>query len=147
MFKTIVIATDGSEDGDRAFAMARSIAGEAASRLVVVHVIELAGGKGGVYPTAVDEDKIKAGIEEQVAQLRKTGLNAELITETSRLGAPAHIISELADAVDADLIVVGTRGRAPISEVVLGSVPVRLLHIAHRPVLVVPPLARGGRSS
>jgi nucleotide-binding universal stress UspA family protein len=59
--------------------------------------------------------------------------------QTVRIGGPAHVIAEIADSVDADLIVVGTRGRAPVSEILLGSVPIQLLHVAHRPVLVVPP--------
>ncbi len=50
MFKTIVIAIDGLDDGDRAFDLARTMASDAGARLVIVHVTELVGGKGGVYP-------------------------------------------------------------------------------------------------
>ena len=54
------------------------------------------------------------------------------------LGGPAHAIEEIADRADADLIVVGTRGHSSVAGLLLGSVTHRLLHIAHRPVLVVP---------
>jgi nucleotide-binding universal stress UspA family protein len=54
------------------------------------------------------------------------------------LGGPAHAIEEIAEGADADLIVAGTRGHAPVSGLLLGSVTQRLLHIAKRPVLVVP---------
>ena len=37
-----------------------------------------------------------------------------------------------------DVIVVGTHGEHPISGVILGSVPPRLLHVSPFPVLVVP---------
>ena len=54
------------------------------------------------------------------------------------LGGPAHPIEEIAEEAKADLIVVGTRGHSAIAGLLLGSVTQRLLHIARRPVLVVP---------
>lgn len=138
MFKTIVAATDGSAHGDRALALAESLAREADGQLVVVHVVELVGGKGGVYPAAADEPEIRQNIETQVEKLRADGIDASIDVRRIRLGGPAHEIAEAAAALEADLIVVGSRGRSPVSEVLLGSVPVRLLHIAKRPVLVVP---------
>jgi nucleotide-binding universal stress UspA family protein len=52
--------------------------------------------------------------------------------------APAHALAELATERDARLIVVGTRGESPLRGALLGSVPHKLLHLADRPVLVVP---------
>lgn len=139
MFKTIVAATDGSAHGERALALAESLAREADAQLVVVHVVELVGGKGGVYPAAADEPEIRQNVEAQVEKLQADGIDASIDVRRIRLGGPAHEIADAAAALEADLIVVGSRGRSPVSEVLLGSVPVRLLHIAHRPVLVVPP--------
>ena len=141
MFKTIVAATDGSAHGDRALALAESLAREADAQLVVVHVVELVGGKGGVYPAAADEPEIRQAVEAQVEKLRADGIDASIDVRRIRLGGPAHEIADAAATLEADLIVVGSRGRSPVSEMLLGSVPVRLLHIAHRPVLVVPPAA------
>jgi nucleotide-binding universal stress UspA family protein len=55
------------------------------------------------------------------------------------LGGPAHAIASIADGANADLIVVGTRGHSPVAGLLLGGVTQRLLHIAHQPVLAVPP--------
>ena len=55
------------------------------------------------------------------------------------LGGPGRAIADIADGAGADLIVVGTRGHSSIPGVILGSVAHRLLHIAGRPVLAVPP--------
>jgi nucleotide-binding universal stress UspA family protein len=142
MFKTVLIATDGSPNAKRALALAESMATEAGGRLVIVHVTEIVGGKGGVYAQALDDDQIASGIEAKAAELRAKGINAEAILHTIHGGGPAHVIADVAESHSADVIVVGTRGRSPVGEVILGSVPVRLLHIAHRPVLVVPPPAQ-----
>lgn len=56
-------------------------------------------------------------------------------------GDPAHALARLADALDADAIVVGTRDtgiRAGIQEFFSGSVAVHLAHRQHRPVIVIP---------
>jgi len=53
-------------------------------------------------------------------------------------GDPADEIVAYADSVDADVIVVGTRGHGPIAGALLGSVSQRVLRDARLPVLVVP---------
>ncbi|KQV06160.1 universal stress protein [Leifsonia sp. Root112D2] len=57
------------------------------------------------------------------------------------VGDPAHALGRLADALDAEAIVVGTRDtgiRAGIQEFFSGSVAVHLAHRQHRPVIVIP---------
>lgn len=56
-------------------------------------------------------------------------------------GEPASALAHLADAVDAALIVVGTRsirGRRSMRDFFGGSIAARLAHRQHRPVLVIP---------
>jgi nucleotide-binding universal stress UspA family protein len=141
MFKNIVFGTDGSAGSNAAFELVRELATSSGARVYAVHVVELVGGKGGLYPLAADEDVVEAGVRQQVDELSNAGLGAELIVEHINYGGPAKIIAEVASKVDADLVVVGTRGRSPISELLAGSVPIRLLELAKRPVLVVPPPA------
>jgi nucleotide-binding universal stress UspA family protein len=57
------------------------------------------------------------------------------------LGDPALALIQLADELDASLLVVGTRKRGlgeSLREFLTGSVAARLSHRQHRPVLVVP---------
>jgi len=48
-----------------------------------------------------------------------------------------RIAESLADAVDAQLIAVGSYGQRTLISLLLGSTPHNLPHIPHRPVLVV----------
>jgi nucleotide-binding universal stress UspA family protein len=53
-----------------------------------------------------------------------------------------HALAETADERDARMIVVGSYGDPPLKGVILGSTPTKLLHLADRPVLVVPAARR-----
>jgi len=56
-------------------------------------------------------------------------------------GDAAHALTELADQVNAEFIIVGTRKpgvRRSMHEFFDGSVGARLAHLQHRPVVIVP---------
>ena len=65
-----------------------------------------------------------------------------LIWSTRALvGNPAQALGDLADTLNAAMIVVGTREatlRASLQEFINGSVAVQLAHRQHRPVVVIP---------
>ena len=138
MFKTIVVATDGTAHGSRVLEVARSMAHNGEHSVVIVHVNQLVGGKGGFAPMAIDEHEVRAALAITVKELEADGISTELLTPTIRLGDPAHEIAEIAEARKADLIVVGRHGHSLLGDVLLGGVPVRLLQLVHCPVLVVP---------
>jgi nucleotide-binding universal stress UspA family protein len=52
-------------------------------------------------------------------------------------GGPAETLADRADRMDADLVVVGSRGLGAVKRAFLGSTSNRLVHICKRPVLVV----------
>jgi nucleotide-binding universal stress UspA family protein len=58
--------------------------------------------------------------------------------EARGLAPIAEAISRAADASRADLIVVGSTGRGALERALFGSVAERLVHVARRPVVVVP---------
>jgi nucleotide-binding universal stress UspA family protein len=136
MFETVVWATDGSECADRALPYAKQIVN--GGKLVVVHAKEILGGRAGGYPVLADEDDVEATIQQQIAALRAEGLDASFTLATGPQSQAADMIADAAEKVGADLIVVGTRGHAPVAGVLLGSVTQRLLH-GSCSVLAVPP--------
>jgi nucleotide-binding universal stress UspA family protein len=140
VFKKVIWATDGSEAADRALPLARSLAAESDGSLLVVYCEEftLPGKGGGSVPVHANEEELQAKIARQVAEASGNGVKATLESTRSRVGGAAHVIAEIAEREQADLVVVGTRGHTALAGLLLGSVTQRLLHISPCPVLAVP---------
>lgn len=137
MFKTVVLALDGSDGSKRAIPFAVEMARRDDAKIVVAHVEELIAGKAG-GPIHAGEEEVQAEIRKQTEDLAADGIDTELKMTSIMAGGPAHSIDRIAKDANADLIVVGTRGHSPVAGLLLGSVTQRLLHIADCPVLVVP---------
>jgi nucleotide-binding universal stress UspA family protein len=77
------------------------------------------------------EERVTAGCE----LARQAGFAAKGRTTA---GKPWRAICDVADEIDAELIVVGARGLSRIQSALLGSVSAAVVQHAHRSVLVVP---------
>jgi nucleotide-binding universal stress UspA family protein len=137
MFSTIVVGQDGSEGSGPALGVAEELAQREGARLVLAHVVQEIIGKGG-GPLLATEDEIEAELRRLAQQLTARGVDTTLEIRRTVLGGPAAVLEAIAADAGADLIVVGTHGHAPVTELLVGSVTHRLLHVAKRPVLVVP---------
>jgi nucleotide-binding universal stress UspA family protein len=144
MFKTILWASDGSDSADLALPHAKALASADGGRLAVVHSKELFVGRAGGYPVLADDEEIEAKIRRQVDEACEEGIAATFTLASGAAPHAAHMIADAAREVDADVIVVGTRGHSPVAGLLLGSVTQRLLHIAPCPVLVIPTASRAG---
>jgi nucleotide-binding universal stress UspA family protein len=138
MFSTIVLGMDGSDGCLAAVPVTADLAQRYGARAVIAHVDERIAAKGGVVPVHADEERIQAELSRCANQLSEQGIETSVETLKVVLGGPAHAIEQLAERVEADLIVVGRRGHSPVVGLLLGSVALRLLGIAKRPVLAVP---------
>jgi nucleotide-binding universal stress UspA family protein len=141
MFTKVIWATDGSEHADRAMAAAVEAAKGDGAELHVVHVVEkLVTGRAAGLDAFGNEDEIKAKVRRQASAIaREDGIKSVVHVLGARTIKIAEGICEVADEIDADLIVVGTRGHGSVGALMLGSVTQRLLHISRCPVLAVPP--------
>lgn len=139
--KDIVIATDGSLAAEEALEFGLDLAAEEAAHAWLVHVQPyglaivsyMAPPVRGPVEHAVQPEQDEA-LQRAAALAAERGVAATLVERT---GAPADEVSKVADVVDADLIVVGSRGLGPLRRAVLGSTSRELLRKASRPVLVV----------
>ena len=75
----------------------------------------------------------QAAVERVAQELAGVDTQVETIV---RGGTPADQIVRAADELEADLIVIGGRGKGAMEAIVLGSVAYRVLHHAPCPVLV-----------
>lgn len=138
MFKTILWATDGSANADRALPVVKELAETKGAKVVVAHCRELLSGRAAGLPVNADEDELLAKIRGQAAELESAGFDVRVeIVTSSGVGAP-RVLADIARSDEADVIVVGTRGHSPLVGMLVGSVTQRLLHIAPCPVLAIP---------
>jgi nucleotide-binding universal stress UspA family protein len=85
-------------------------------------------------------DRASLAVAVTIADEHGVPASTELLT-----GNPADEIVAYADSIDADVIVVGSRGLGAITSALLGSVSHGVLREARRPVLVVPGAAPRGK--
>ena len=138
--KNILIAIDGSPASQKALQLGLELADEQGAVAVLVHVapaVDVApvGGFGltAGIPHELDEHDWSA-LNDAFGDAMERGIEAK--TVMLRGDAVDEIVA-YADTIDADLIVVGSRGHGAIASALLGSVSRGVLHEAHRPVLVV----------
>ena len=133
----IVVGYDGSACGEAALSSALGLAGELGDQVVVVFGYAppgLWGGEIAEHEEAIEElgEKVTAGARKHAAE-RGMEIDVELVPKRA-----AEALIDVADQRDARMIVVGSFGDPPLKGMILGSTPNQLLHIADRPVLVVP---------
>jgi nucleotide-binding universal stress UspA family protein len=136
----ILLAVDFSQPSKRSFDAALRMARVFGATLNILHVDEeeaLFGGHDSDDVTHFLSDIAKRrsdwmeSFENTASEL---GIDANSIL---RDGKPAEVILEVADEVNAGMIVMGTQGTRGLSSVLQGSVAKKVLRRAERPVLVI----------
>jgi nucleotide-binding universal stress UspA family protein len=144
MFKTILVAVDGSAVSNFGLEEAIQLASEQQATLCVLHVVEeyvLAQSVDApVYVEGLWEALREAGkktLAKAVANAERRGVATRSILAES-VGVPvADVILRQARKCRADLIVLGTHGRRGMSRLVMGSDAEAVIREAAVPVLLV----------
>lgn len=138
MNKTILLAVDAARHVHAATEMTRDFSRDSGDKVVVLHVHEIAVGRFGRIRVDCADGEGERLVSEITSGLRSAGISAESEIRDANFGHVARAILDAADEHDARMIVLGSRGRTDVPHLPLGSVSHRLLHAAHRPVLIVP---------
>lgn len=138
MYKNILVAVDGSEHSARALEQAAQLAKTFASRLTLVHAypstVDIVGASDYSSVLARRTERGQGVLDAMRAQLDGSGLSAE---EVLCEGPPADAVLSQAKELEADLVVLGSRGLGMVERWLLGSVGHKVCHLAHCPVLIV----------
>lgn len=137
----IVVGTDGSDHARAALDWAVQLARPLNAEIVAVFAVpppSYVGFGYEVVPPELDPEwraEVQREFEQVWCQaLRDSGLRYRTVMEDGRA---ARVIADVARREGADLVVVGTRGRGGVAELLLGSVSHELTHLSDRPVMLV----------
>jgi nucleotide-binding universal stress UspA family protein len=140
--RPIVVGTDGSDSAGKAVAEAARLAVALGAELHVVyafepltaaHIVGAPTGAVAVYEP-LPESEVANVLGSAAVAVKREGL--AVVTHSSRTN-PSDALIEIADEVDAQMIVVGSRGMHGVRRFVQSSVPNAVSHAARRNVLIV----------
>jgi len=136
MFKTVLFPIDMSSEAQQAAAKVAELVKHHDSRLVLLSVVEAGSAAATPPPSGQTSPAAVAKLLEQAkAVFAAQAIAAEVI---EREGQPAFVICDVADELNADLIVMGCRGVGLIEEVQDESVTARVINLSPCPVLIIP---------
>lgn len=141
LYKKILIATDGSENGAQAISAGMEIARLSQGKVYALYVID-----NTCYPAVKSDPRLKTAMEEHFKTFglemtasveeaaKAAGVDVEFVI---REGHPADKILSFAEKQAVDMIVVGSLGKTDSERFLLGSVSEKVVRNAKVPVLVV----------
>jgi nucleotide-binding universal stress UspA family protein len=136
---TIVVGYDASPGARAALDRALELAAAMGDRLIIGFGVTPPGSLGDEYRAHREalREQAERLTTEALERAQGSGVDVEVALVEDR--ASSALVSLAADN-DARMIVVGSYGERPLKGAILGSTPHKLLHLAERPVLVVPAL-------
>jgi len=144
LFKRIVVGTDGSDSAREAVRQASSLAQLTGASLDVVSAYEpvpnsrseaeRSGAPGDIQHEFGPREDVNFALDTAAGIAKDFGVE---VKPHPRDGDPADAILQVAEEVDADLIVVGNKGMTGARRFLLGSVPNKVSHHAPCSVIII----------
>lgn len=137
MFKTVLFPVDQTRETREAAEVVVNIVQKYGSRLILLSVLEEPNPEAELPPpeAMLSSEAVAQLLQSAKALFTQQGIDAETLT---REGVPAFTICDVADEIDADLIVMGCRGLGLTEEGASESVTNRVINLSPCPVLIVP---------
>ena len=131
----ILLATDGSEDAERASMAASDLASKSDTKLHVVHVWHDVRGFAHDFVKRELRRRGQEVLDGQVEKIRAAG--GEVAKAHLRGGRTSNQVIALGKEIGAGLLVVGSRGLGTVQRILMGSQSEEIVHHAQVPVLVL----------
>lgn len=139
--KTILLPTDFSNNALIAADFAANKLCIAKTKLVITHVYDIPrGGTSGLFYLL---EELQKQAEKDISELKSTlekryqHLDVEIETQLSQ-GSFAERITNIANSLNVDCIVMGTKGTSALKEVFIGSSTISLMKRLEKPLYIVP---------
>ena len=127
MFETVLFPIDQSREAMETASKALELARSHNSRLIILSVVQ------AERPEMHDPEAVAVLLKRAREQVEQAGIACEVL---EREGKPAFVSCEVADELNVDVIVMGTRGVNLDGD--SESTAARVIQLAPCPVLVVP---------
>lgn len=141
--KTILVPTDFSKCANNATRYALEVAKRLKAKVVALYVVfPNEGVDNSMYDAFMIDDYLLQRNKAMKAWIRKLLKSAQAdavqVETLCRVGFPVSTVVQVAEELDADMVVMGTTGAAGLKGVLLGSTAGGVLAGSRRPVLVIP---------
>ncbi|MGJ3246588.1 MAG: universal stress protein [Elainellaceae cyanobacterium] len=135
MFKTVLFPIDQTLESRHAADLVADIVRTYKSQLIVLSVVEPPSEEGESNPEMTSPEAIARLLETAKTLFKDQGIDTETM---DRQGKPAFVICDVADELNVDLIIMGSRGVGLMEETSSDSVSNRVINLSPCPVLIVP---------
>ena len=145
--KKILYATDLSKNSAYAFYYALGMAEKNNARIVLLHVVEPLPTFGTGFKDFMDmigHERKKEAIQEverrrkAITQFVTSDFRKLVSNIIVRMGYPMEEILKVADEERCDVIILGSHGKGVLTQTLLGSVSMAVLHRTRKPVFIIP---------
>jgi nucleotide-binding universal stress UspA family protein len=130
VFKNLLIADSGKGHVEEMVRMLRDLPGFRAARINLLHVVSEQGKAG-----AEDHWADAAGLMAQA--ISRMGLDASEVNSIIRNGDAKQTVLKVAEELDADLILMGSRGLGRLQSILANSTSQYVFQLSTRPMLLV----------
>jgi nucleotide-binding universal stress UspA family protein len=132
----ILVGVDGSEYSDKAFEYAVSMIQNHKQQLLIVHVIENLGNIGYSNLNQLKQDS-QIILQKYKTNAERQGLKSSIKIIEDQGNSPAEKILDIAKTEKVDIIIIGTKGRKPLEQFLLGSTSYKVVHYSKCTVIIV----------
>jgi nucleotide-binding universal stress UspA family protein len=133
MFNTVLFPINQSREAREAVEVVVDVVKKYRSHLILLSVVEKPAEV--VQSANPSEDVVMSLLESAKQMFSQQGIEAEILEKE---GKPAFVICDVADEVNANLIIMGSRGLGLTNEGAADSVTNRVINLSPCPVMIVP---------
>ncbi|MDA9982244.1 universal stress protein [Gammaproteobacteria bacterium] len=143
----ILVPIDFSSHSEEALVFAMKLAGFQSAPVVVLHVVHDPGeapgfyagntGEGGVERMEDVAEKMMAGFMENFTTRHPECGSIRDTSTMLRVGLPVTRILEVVDAINAEMVVMGSLGRTGLKHMLIGSKAEQLVRLCPVPITIV----------